>query len=126
MEASNVTKGFRSNLTSVMFPPTSGRCFQFWYHMYGTNMGRLELFLLSRGGEISLLWYKSGHQGDKWIQQIVNIKNSKSYQIRFISTAERGYAGDMALDNLFFTNGICNGKLYINNQYLRTCSCCCY
>ena len=123
MEAGDSRKGFRSNLTSVMYPPTSGRCFQFWYHMYGSTMGKLELFLIPRGGQISLLWYKSGNQGNKWIRQIVNIKNSTFYQIRFISTAERGYAGDMALDNLFFTNRICNGKLYINNQYLRISSC---
>ena len=114
IEASGLKKGFLSNITSVMYPPTSGRCFQFWYHMYGANMGKLELFLLSIGGKKTLLWYKSENQGNKWIRQTVNIKNSTSYQIIFISTAEHGYAGDMALDNLFFTNGICNGKLYIH------------
>ena len=107
-------KGFRSNLTSVIHPPTSGRCFQFWYHMYGASIGKLELFVLSSGGQNSLLWYKSGNQGNKWIREVVNIKNPTTYQIRFISTAEDGYRGDMALDNLFFTNGICNGKIYIN------------
>ena len=126
MESSGLWKGFRSNLTSVMYPPTSGRCFQFWYHMYGASMGKLELLLLSRSGQKSLLWYKSGNQGNKWIRQIVNIKNSTSYQIRFISTAEHGYAGDMALDNLFFTNGTCNGKIYINKQYPGKSYCCCF
>ena len=114
MEATSLMKGSRSNLTSAMYPPTSGRCFQFWYHMYGAGMGKLELFLLSKAGQRSLLWYKSGNQGNKWIRQIVHIKNPSTYQIRFTATAGSSYLGDMALDNLFFTNGTCNGKLYIN------------
>ena len=51
MEASGAKQGFRSNLTSVMHQPTSGRCFQFWYHMYGSAMGALQLFLLQKKGE---------------------------------------------------------------------------
>ena len=113
MEASDLPSGYVSTLTSKQFPASAGKCFEFHYHLWGDHMGKLELFLLSRGDQKSLLWYKSRNQGNKWIRQMVNIKNSTSYHIRFISTAERGYAGDMALDNLFFTNGICNGKLYI-------------
>ena len=114
MEASGLPRGYVSTFTSKQFPATAGRCFEFHYHMWGDHMGKLELFVLSSGGQKSLLWYKSGNKGQKWIRQIVNINSSTSYQIRFTSTAERGYMGDMALDNLFFTNVTCKGKLYIN------------
>ena len=111
MEASVMVKGTRSNLTSVMYPPTSGRCFQFWYHMYGSAMGKLQLFLLQKKGE-NILWSELGDHGDKWINQTVEISSSTTYHIRFTATDGRSYRGDMALDNLFFSKGSCDGKKF--------------
>ena len=109
MEASGLRKGFRSNLTSVMYPSTSGRCFQFWYHMYGSAMGSLQLLLLQKKGE-NLLWSELWDHGDQWISQSVEFSSLTTYRIRFTATAGISHLGDMALDNLFFTEGSCDGK----------------
>ena len=109
MEASGAKQGFRSNLTSVMHPPTSGRCFQFWYHMYGSAMGALQLFLLQKKGE-KLIWSEIGYHRNKWFNQSVEFSSLTTYRIRFTGTAGSNHLGDMALDNLFFTKGSCDGK----------------
>ena len=112
MEASYIEKGFRSNLTSILYPPTSGRCFQFWYHMYGSAMGSLQLFLLQKTGE-NILWSELGDHGNQWINHSVEFSSLTTYRIRFTATAASSYRrflGDMALDNLFFAKGSCDGK----------------
>ena len=109
MEANGLLEGFRSHLTSVMYPATSARCFQFWYHMYGSAIGTLQLFLVQEKDQ-NLLWSELGDHGNKWINQSIEFSSSTTYHIRFTATAGRSYLGDMALDNLFFTEGSCDGK----------------
>ena len=49
-------------------------CMSFWYNMNGPSMGRLEVKI--EGGRS--LFRKSGHQGDKWINQKLDISNNAS------------------------------------------------
>lgn len=44
IEATGKRKGDKAQLISPTFTKTSGRCLQFWYHMYGSNIGRLNIY----------------------------------------------------------------------------------
>ena len=38
-----------SLLSSKYIRPTTGACVTFWYHMYGTNIGELNVFVKEQG-----------------------------------------------------------------------------
>ena len=50
-------------------------CVDFFYHMYGADMGSLRLSVLL-GPEDVVVWSRSGDQGDKWI------RHTATYQLR--------------------------------------------
>ncbi|MCC7159816.1 MAG: hypothetical protein IT281_09780 [Ignavibacteria bacterium] len=52
------------------------RCLHFWYHLYGTEHGQLQIQQKPEIGEAKILWSKSTYQGKIAIQ-------SKTYSIIF-------------------------------------------
>ena len=77
--------------------------------MYGSTIGTLQLFLVQEKGQ-NVLWSELRDHGNQWINQSVEFSSLTTYRVRFTATAGIGYRGDMALDNLFFTKGSCDGK----------------
>ncbi|PIK45149.1 hypothetical protein BSL78_17989 [Apostichopus japonicus] len=80
-------------------------CMEFWHHMYGPNIASLNIY--TRQGADTLVWTKSGEQGDFWIQGFVNIPLSGLYQIIFEATRGSSYQGDIAVDDIRFYLGRC-------------------
>jgi hypothetical protein len=54
-------------LQSPVLPPTSliGNCFSFWYHMIGTTMGTLNVYVDVEGVNV-LIFHKEGIQDVGW------------------------------------------------------------
>ena len=49
----------------------------FWYHMYGSTIGRLNVRMQTSGSSAQrTVWSKSGNQGNKWIRAVVYLGNS--------------------------------------------------
>ncbi|XP_074645912.1 MAM and LDL-receptor class A domain-containing protein 1-like [Tubulanus polymorphus] len=98
MEASGKRVGdqakFEANTLSV-----SDSCFvNFYYHMYGSTMGVLEVKLNG-----NVVFSKSGDQGNQWIQGSVQI--SKGYAtIEFVATRGNGNKSSIAIDDVRFTS----------------------
>ena len=46
---------------------------RFHYHMYGANMGTLQLQAVSGSGGVTTLWTRSGDQGNSWFQQTIDL-----------------------------------------------------
>lgn len=66
MEASYPSRrGEKALLESSVFLPTPsyGLCFEFWYHMYGENMGTLNIYVNSSSIN-TLVWTQSGDKGE--------------------------------------------------------------
>ena len=63
-------------LMSLKYPSTKGKCLQFWYHMYGSHIGTLNVQIKRMvGGKPTyiLMWSKSGDNGNRWwIAQVHN------------------------------------------------------
>ena len=60
-------------------------CMSFWYHMWGFYMGSLRVFKVASGIE-SLLWEKSGDQGNQWHEGTVNITSNSTFKVNFKSS----------------------------------------
>ena len=82
VETSGVPAGNKANLLSHIFPPTAGRCLTFWYHMYGSGMGELKVYVKPVTGTLRKVWFLSGDQGDTWnMAQVTLISSTSQYQV---------------------------------------------
>ncbi|KAJ8598599.1 hypothetical protein CTAYLR_001697 [Chrysophaeum taylorii] len=78
---------------------------QFYYHMYGDNMGNLTLEYLSSEGAISWRpqgWSKDGNQGDQWHPSGFLEIPSTARAVRFVAYTGLYYTSDVAVDNVTF------------------------
>ena len=73
--------GDKARLESEVFVPTTGQCMQFWYHMNGTHINKLSVFLKVVEQSESRILTLSQHQGDQWLQGQVPIKSDKPYVV---------------------------------------------
>ena len=69
MEASGQLLGQSAALLSVpMTTDSVGVCMSWWYHMYGADIDRLNVYALRSGGSNDLEWVRMGNQGNDWMQ----------------------------------------------------------
>lgn len=53
----------------------NGQCLVFWYHMYGSGIGRLNIYI-KRGKKLgSPAWTTSGNQGNRWLRGMLTVKS---------------------------------------------------
>ena len=61
---------------------TGSKCLQLWYHMYGTNIGSLTIFLQDTTGKHQV-WQKSGNQVNLWLYTMVTLTPSANYSVSY-------------------------------------------
>ena len=67
---------------SPPMPPASCQRLTFWYHMYGTQMGTLEVYKKIADGSTATLWKRSLQQGMNWLQASVVISSETPFQVQ--------------------------------------------
>jgi len=76
---------------------------KFWYHMYGSTMGTLEVEQKVGGTWVTTGWSKTGQQHtsmtDPWTEAVISI-NPAADGIRFKGIAGSSYYSDMAIDDI--------------------------
>ncbi len=80
----------------------------FDYHMYGSNMGTLEIRTsVDDGGSWTTIWSKNGNQGNNWNSQTVSLSDYSGsvIKLQLKGTTGSGYRSDMAIDNINITSG---------------------
>ncbi|XP_020613608.1 MAM and LDL-receptor class A domain-containing protein 1-like [Orbicella faveolata] len=78
------------------------QCMRFKYHMHGADIGSLSIY--RRG---FLVWKEIGNHGNRWLEGQVDFDCSMSqYQVEIEATVA-GWRGDIAIDELRFTPGLC-------------------
>ncbi|XP_035694375.1 MAM and LDL-receptor class A domain-containing protein 2-like [Branchiostoma floridae] len=103
--------GYRRSTTSLALPVIRSdgqHCLRWFYHMYGRYMGTLNVYVFQPKHPETLVWTRSGSQGNQWILASSNISSNASvFQIRFEGV--RGYysSSDMAIDDIALTSGSC-------------------
>ena len=92
--------GHKANLTSTRIYTSTTKCLNFHYHMYGTTMGSLAVYLIkynttlngtrngttrngtSNGTQSTTqerLWSTSGNKGNVWIEKGITLHFDKGY-----------------------------------------------
>jgi hypothetical protein len=77
--------------------------FSFGYHMYGKDMGELELQISEDEGTTWVsLWAQQGDKGNQWNVEIITLDDyiGHTIQLRFVGRLESGSKGDMAIDDV--------------------------
>ncbi|CAJ1072730.1 MAM and LDL-receptor class A domain-containing protein 2 [Xyrichtys novacula] len=101
-------------ISDVLQPTTRGHCLTFWYHMYGSHVGTLRVYINDRnmhtGGneEGTLKWIETGGKGDKWQQARVTIKHEEPFWFVFVYQRGMTTGGDVALDDIIISPGECD------------------
>ncbi|XP_034743360.1 MAM and LDL-receptor class A domain-containing protein 1 [Etheostoma cragini] len=102
-------KGNMAQLKSLLLPPAGeeGYCFTFWYHMFGATAGSLRILLQTANPlKKTLVWQKSGNQGDEWLLVQSHVTLQRAHQVILEATVG-GQAGDIAIDDLSLISGPC-------------------
>lgn len=85
IEASNPRRpGDRAQLRSQLFNPTSARCINFWYNMYGPNTGNLRVWIQPQNGSNFKVWDLQGDKGATWLQGRTTFSSKVPFYVGFI------------------------------------------
>nr|XP_022290319.1 zinc metalloproteinase dpy-31-like [Crassostrea virginica] len=95
-------EGDYATLTSsaVTFTETTPRCLQFYYSMYGADMGSLSVYYQSGTGTRTLAWTRSGDQGNQWHFAQVDFPSVPDFRVSFDGVRGSGFLSDIGLDNV--------------------------
>ncbi|XP_070567019.1 MAM and LDL-receptor class A domain-containing protein 2-like [Ptychodera flava] len=108
IEATNQDPGDKARLISAQVPSMSGeRCLQFWYHMYGSSVGELNVYVRNINGEDIMIWRRTGSQANEWRYAQRELNITTSYVIIFEAVRATHYRSDIALDDIKVTSGSC-------------------
>ena len=97
--------------------------FAFLYHMYGNNIGQLEVQVSTDGGNnwTESIWRETGDQGNSWFSANIDLTpfTSTELRIRVVATSGNGYRGDIAIDALEIKEAGGSSSLIANNIVYR-------
>ncbi|XP_075875933.1 MAM and LDL-receptor class A domain-containing protein 1 [Nelusetta ayraudi] len=85
----------------MSFPRPVGRviCVSFWYRIFGNSIGSLKFLTKPSGGEETLVWLRSGTQGNRWRFADLSFKNDQPIQF-IIEAVLGGNQGSIAIDDI--------------------------
>ncbi|XP_052069280.1 MAM and LDL-receptor class A domain-containing protein 1-like [Mytilus californianus] len=81
-------------------------CLKFWYHMYGTDVGRLNVTLNK-----NVIWSDNGDKGDNWNLAKVDIDSQGYLTFEFVGIYGSGIVSDIAVDDILLLPGSCSGLI---------------
>ncbi|XP_071871050.1 MAM and LDL-receptor class A domain-containing protein 1 [Bombus fervidus] len=105
--------GDRARLVSTSFPAPSAdtpMCMHFWFHMFGSGIGSLKLFIRhfrSLDAALREIWSLNGNAGNTWFVAQITISSLDDFQLLFEASVGNTEMGDIAIDDISFTQGAC-------------------
>ena len=91
---------------SLNLPQPIGMCaIRFWSHMYGQNVGTLNVYTNSLDRGLVKMWSSSGSQGKQWMRNSVTLNSTIPFQVIIEGVIGTGYLGDIAIDDVSLTPG---------------------
>jgi len=81
---------------------TSSADLTFWYHMYGSSVGALNVQLSDDCTTWTNVWSRSGNQGNSWFQASVSLDAyaGSVVKVRFVGVRGSSWSGDIAIDDI--------------------------
>ncbi|KAG2457035.1 ENTK Enteropeptidase, partial [Polypterus senegalus] len=107
--ATNQEPGIMSyNLISLALSSANHpECLSFWYHMYGSDVYRLSVLLVSPLGITSTIFEKIGNYGDHWNYAQITLNGTTYFSITIKAEKRMGRWNTIALDDIKLTNTSC-------------------
>ncbi|KAL3892089.1 hypothetical protein ACJMK2_004326, partial [Sinanodonta woodiana] len=95
--------GEEGDATALSFPivstETTFKAVQFYYNMYGKDIGSLRVMLEYNGQKI-VIWEKTGNNGNLWTKACTMLPENSNVTISFIAVRGPGPFGDIAVDDI--------------------------
>lgn len=118
IEASGRSAGKKATMVSPKYRGLKAQCLSFYYHMYGTHVGTLNIYTSTDTGiELNSVWRAYGNQGNLWIKSMLSIPKelaAAGYRVKFEAVTRRGYKGDISVDDISVVDGACpNGAVKV-------------
>ncbi|XP_014235694.2 uncharacterized protein LOC106658313 [Trichogramma pretiosum] len=115
-EASGRLLNDKARIISPLYPArlTESGCFSFWYHMYGSTIGTLNVYFKPETqAEPEVKWTKEGNQGNHWLRGMFPLPPvNTSFQIIIEGVRGTSYISDIAIDDVAILQGEdCNVKI---------------
>lgn len=105
-----------ARLISTTYTFKGRQCVTFWYHMYGSNIGTLNVYA-KRGNRLGApQWTKSTDQGNKWNKAQVTINNgrrSRAVQVNRMGVFENIYLCNFTKNALYILFTSSYGSYYM-------------
>ncbi|XP_063053966.1 enteropeptidase [Engraulis encrasicolus] len=103
----NFEKSFR--LHSLPLAPSTGpMCLSFWYHMYGSEISSLRVWMKTKDTS-SQLFLKENNYGDHWNYGQVTLNTTADITVVFEARKRNMRGNDVALDDISMSDGECEG-----------------
>ncbi|XP_031553545.1 uncharacterized protein LOC116290605 isoform X2 [Actinia tenebrosa] len=109
IEVSSGVTGARAKLLSPMLPASS-KCVSFYYHMFGSDIGTLNVYVQRNDSRsIVKVWTLSKQQGDEWLQgqAPLNVTGNETVKVIFEGVRGKEFKGDIAIDSITVLNTTC-------------------
>ncbi|XP_022807962.1 uncharacterized protein LOC111344964 [Stylophora pistillata] len=122
IEASHPAK--QNQFAELLSPFISGpKCLHFFYHMYGLHIERLDILMRVAGQQHNhLIWQKTGNQGNQWRKAVVDIPHMGEFQVTLKGVVGQSYQGDIAVDDVVLTDGLCINQTENSSDQLGNCN----
>lgn len=106
IEVTSIQPNSKARLISNPLDWTFGRCFKFWFNMYGAHVNSLNVYSRQMNTD-TLIWTKTGNQGIGWKYGQVYINQPGLTKVVIEGVAGSNYTGDIAIDDLSSNAGLC-------------------
>ena len=101
--------GQKASLVSPTITSREERCVEFYYFMYGPDVGSLRVYTRLSTGFLTEIWHVRGNQGRKWHRGFAKV-SSGIYQFVFEAEMKGGKRNAIALDDVTIQKCAINGE----------------
>jgi hypothetical protein len=82
IESSNPrVQGDKARLSTPQYPPTNSMCLTFWYHMYGSDIGSLNVYISTYNKLNSPILTLQGNKGNSWNIAQTTVQSQEKYKV---------------------------------------------
>ncbi|KXJ25074.1 MAM and LDL-receptor class A domain-containing protein 2 [Exaiptasia diaphana] len=101
-------KNYTARIESEWISTRENLCLQFWFHMWGKDIGSLKVLMKTNQSE-KVIWHSYGDQDDQWKFGQVPLTSDGRNRYKFVIEAETigGDQGDIAVDDVKLDEGSC-------------------
>ncbi|KAJ8029935.1 MAM and LDL-receptor class A domain-containing protein 2 [Holothuria leucospilota] len=126
METSGIREDMLARIRSPVMASTTGEgnCLILWFHMYGTAVDTLSVYMRSPDDLTTgdPLWSTSGAQGNRWWATEIDLVSDIDFVLVIETRATGDYRGDIAIDDFTITGTVCPGEHVITNSSGVSCT----